>query len=307
MAPAKKSLGQNFLRDPTTICKIIEFGRIQPGEPVLEIGPGRGALTSPLLKLTDDLIAIELDEDLIEASLAPLFEKFPRARLIRGDIRTFDPHQATGFGKRKVFGNLPYYLATHLILKFAEPQWRPFFSEMILMVQKEVAERIWAQPASRDYGYLSCICQLAYQLEKGFLVRPGAFSPRPKVDSAVIRLAVRDDRPANREQWPLLKEVLKLAFAQRRKTIQNSLKGSRFDIQLLRQAGIPPTVRPEELPVESYLLLVQAYQQQKSAGQQVAGQQVGRSTGQQVNRSKVKRPELEVKRSKDQKQVRAGD
>ena len=257
MSAAKKSLGQNFLRNPRTICKIIEFGRIKPGEPLLEIGPGKGALTSLLLESSDDLIAVELDADLARQSLVPLFEKFPRARLYIEDIRSFDPRKIPYFGRRKLFGNLPYYVATHLVTEFADPQQRQFFSEMIVMVQKEVAERIWAKPGSKEYGYLSCICQLAYQVEKGFTVSPDAFYPRPKVDSMVLRLVPRVPRPDEEEFWKLLKEVLKQAFGQRRKTIQNNLKGTRFDLSALAEAEISPRARAEEIPLENYVRLAQ--------------------------------------------------
>ncbi len=256
MSAAKKSLGQNFLRNPRTICRIIEFGRIKPGERLLEIGPGKGALTSHLLRLSDDLIAVELDADLARQYLAPLLEEFPRARLYIEDIRSFDPRNVPDFERRKVFGNLPYYVATHLVTEFAELQWRPFFSEMIVMIQKEVAQRIWAKPGSREYGYLSCICQLAYEIEKGFTVSPESFSPRPKVDSMVLRLVPRVPRPGEEEFWKLLKEVLKQAFGQRRKTIQNNLKGTRFDLSALAEAEISPKARPEEIPVAKYARLV---------------------------------------------------
>ncbi|HEY3129884.1 MAG TPA: 16S rRNA (adenine(1518)-N(6)/adenine(1519)-N(6))-dimethyltransferase RsmA [Acidobacteriota bacterium] len=256
MSAAKRSLGQNFLRNPRTICRIIEFGRIKPGEPLLEIGPGKGALTSHLLQSSDDLIAVELDADLARQSLVPLFEKFPRARLYIEDIRSFDPRKIPHFGTRKLFGNLPYYVATHLLIEFAEPQWRQFFSEMIVMVQKEVAERIGAKTGSKEYGYLTCICQLAYQVEKGFTVSPDAFSPRPKVDSMVLRLVPRVPRLDEEAFWNLLKEVLKQAFGQRRKTIQNNLKGTRF-ASALAEAEISPRARAEEIPPEDYLRLAQ--------------------------------------------------
>ena len=149
MSRAKKSLGQNFLHDPTTICRILEFGRIQPGESLFEIGPGRGALTRTLLEISGDLVALELDAELAREPLAHLFGKYPRARLLIGDVRNFDPRAVEGFGRRKVFGNLPYGLATHLILKYAEPEWRRLFSDMIFMVQREVADRIRARPRSR--------------------------------------------------------------------------------------------------------------------------------------------------------------
>ncbi|MBI4456766.1 MAG: ribosomal RNA small subunit methyltransferase A [Acidobacteria bacterium] len=259
MDRAKKSLGQNFLRDPNTICRIVEFGCVHPEEPLMEIGPGRGALTRRLLQLSDDLIAVELDAGIARSWLVPLFEKFPRARLCIQDIRTFDPRAISDFGRRKCFGNLPYNIATHLVLKYAEPGWRPFFSQMIFMVQNEVACRIWAEPGSKNYGYLSCVCQLAYEIERGFLVRPAAFSPRPKVDSRVLRLIPVADWPYDAKLWALLKQLLKRSFTQRRKTIYNNLKGLHFAPLLLEEAEISRTSRAEEIPIVKYIKLARAY------------------------------------------------
>ncbi|MBI2822410.1 MAG: ribosomal RNA small subunit methyltransferase A [Acidobacteria bacterium] len=252
-------MGQNFLRDPNTIRRIVAWGRVQPGEPLLEIGPGKGALTRPLLQLSDNLIAVERDEELARRWLFELFAQFPRARLQIGDIRAFDPAAVPGFGKRKVFGNLPYSIATHLILKYAEPEWSFCFSEMIFMSQREVGERIWARPGSGEYGYLSCVCQLAYEVEKGFRVAPTAFSPRPKVDSIVFRLRPRAGRPCRDLFWTLIKRLLRQSFAHRRKMIQNNLRQSCFDPAALEEAGIAPTVRPEEVTVEKYVRLAQIY------------------------------------------------
>lgn len=259
MLRARKSLGQHFLRSPHVICRILEFGRVQPGEPLLEVGPGTGALTRELLLRSDDLIAVEVDEELAETWLRPLFCRFPRAQLYTGDIRLFEPEKFPGFGRRKVFGNLPYNIATHLILTFAEPEWRPFLADMIFMVQKEVGERIRASSGSREYGYLSCICQLAFRVESGFTVSRGAFSPRPAVDSIVLRLAPRPGPPWDPALWALLQALLKQAFSQRRKTIRNCLKKSQFDPAPLTEAGIAPTARPEQLPPETYVRLARLY------------------------------------------------
>ncbi|MBI3941289.1 MAG: ribosomal RNA small subunit methyltransferase A [Acidobacteria bacterium] len=255
MNHSRRALGQNFLNAPTTIRSIVQFGRVKPGEPLMEIGPGTGALTRSLLELSSDLVAVELDAALAATWLVPLFTRYPQAQLHVGDIRVFDPSRIACFGRRKVFGNLPYSVATHLVLRFAEPEWRPFFSEMIFMVQQEVAQRIDAGPGSKDFGYLSCICRLAYEVEKGFRVPPAAFTPCPKVDSRVLRLTHRSDWSYDPAVWAVLKDLLKQAFGQRRKTIQNNLKGSRFSAGLLAAAGISPSVRPEEIPAERYAAL----------------------------------------------------
>ncbi|HEY2934261.1 MAG TPA: 16S rRNA (adenine(1518)-N(6)/adenine(1519)-N(6))-dimethyltransferase RsmA [Acidobacteriota bacterium] len=255
MTHPKKSLGQSFLRSPGTISKIIQFGHVRPGEPLVEIGPGDGALTARLLEISQELIAVEIDPELARGPLAVLFKTHPAARLWLADARTLEPSNLPGEHPRKFFGNLPYNVATHLIQKFAEPEWKPLISELIFMVQREVAHRIWAVPGSKDYGYLSCLCSLAFRIEKGFQVSRAAFFPKPKVDSMVLRLTPRRDLLLERELWELTKSLLSASFTHRRKTIQNNLKASRFDPSLLSAAGIPPGARPEEIPVEKYLAL----------------------------------------------------
>ena len=133
MTSPKRSLGQSFLKSPGTVRKIIQFGRVQPDEPLIEIGPGKGALTESLLRISQDLIAVEIDGDLARGPLAALFEKYPRARLWVADARRLEPSQWGGCHPRKFFGNLPYNVASHLIQKFAEPEWKPLISEMIFM------------------------------------------------------------------------------------------------------------------------------------------------------------------------------
>ncbi len=229
---AKKSLGQNFLKDPHYLQKIADTAQVGPDDMVLEIGPGLGDLTRVLARRARHVLALELDDRLVPV-LQEEFRDTPSVQIVLADALDYPYDRLQGTWK--AVANLPYYISTPLIQRLLD--CRRVFSSLTLMLQKEVAERIAATPGGREYGYLSVLVQLYAEPRIEFLVPPGAFSPRPKVESAVITLSVRN-RPA-----VLLKDeafffrVVKAAFSQRRKTLRNSLR------QLDRPGDVMASVR----------------------------------------------------------------
>jgi 16S rRNA (adenine1518-N6/adenine1519-N6)-dimethyltransferase len=221
----KKSLGQNFLKDPHYLTKIADAAQVGPGDQVLEIGPGLGHLTNVLAGRAGKLVALELDERLVPL-LRKDFEADSNVEIIEADALAFD--YGTLSGMWKVVANLPYYISTPIIQVLLEHRMR--FTTLTLMLQKEVAERIAAPPGGKEYGFLSVLVQLYAKPRIEFTVPAGAFTPKPEVDSAVVTLLMRGQMavPLPDEQFFL--RVVKAAFSQRRKTLRNSLK----------QLGVPP-------------------------------------------------------------------
>lgn len=247
---AKKRFGQHFLSDQHIITKIVQAINPKVEQTILEIGPGTGVLTKELLREIPRLYAIEIDRDLAQM----LGETFPaeRLNLFIQDALTFDFNQMADKKPLRVVGNLPYNISTPLIfhcLKYAE-----LIQDMHFMLQKEVVERMAANPGSKTYGRLSVMAQYYCQISFLFPVGPGCFTPPPKVDSAIVRLVPRTFEPACKNTTLLAQVVLK-AFQHRRKTIHNSLKGLATDAQLL-QVGISPQERVENISVKQFVELV---------------------------------------------------
>jgi 16S rRNA (adenine1518-N6/adenine1519-N6)-dimethyltransferase len=225
---AKKSFGQNFLVDKNYIDKIINALGLQTGESVVEIGAGRGALTEKLVESGARVIAIELDRDLIPL-LKEKFAENENFSLIEQDAlkldfrevinrqRTKDKGQRT-----KLVANLPYYISTAILQKLIEQ--REVFSEMVLMFQREVVERITAEPGNKERGFLTVLVEAYLEAEKLFDVPPAAFHPAPKIWSAVVRLTPREKVEIENEK--LFRKIVSAGFAQRRKTILNNLKNA---------------------------------------------------------------------------------
>ena len=214
----KKSLGQNFLTDPHYLRRIVDAATVGPGDQVIEIGPGLGHLTRELAARAGRLLVIELDDRLIPR----LREEFSQRRsieIVHADALEYDYGSLTGAWK--VVANLPYYISTPLIQRLIGHRDR--ISSMTLMLQKEVAERIAAEPGGKEYGFLSVLVQYWMLPRLEFIVPAGAFTPRPKVDSAVLTLTTRErpERPVMDEA--LFLRVIKAAFSQRRKTLRNAL------------------------------------------------------------------------------------
>ncbi|HEV2883471.1 MAG TPA: 16S rRNA (adenine(1518)-N(6)/adenine(1519)-N(6))-dimethyltransferase RsmA [Pyrinomonadaceae bacterium] len=217
-----RRFGQNFLTDKNIIQKIISALEPQPNETIVEIGPGRGALTAPLLQRECSLLAIEFDRNLI----APLTEKFGALnnfKLVQSDaLLTNICDEIRPASSARVVANLPYNVATAILQRLIEQ--RHCLSELVLMLQKEVVDRITAVPGSPDRGYLSVFVQAYCETEKLFDVAPGAFRPAPKVWSTVIKLVTRPDLAVPVKDERLLWQIVSAGFAQRRKTILNNLR-----------------------------------------------------------------------------------
>ncbi len=251
---AKKSLGQNFLKDPYYLEKIADKAGIISSDLVLEIGPGLGHLTRVLATRAGKLLALELDERLIPL-LRKEFAEQRNVEIIHADALEY-PYAAL-HGKWKVVANLPYYISTPIIQKLLIHRDR--FDTLTLMLQKEVADRIASPPGGKEYGYLSVLVQLYAEPSIEFTVPAGAFTPKPEVDSSVITLALRDSPAVSPRDEGSFLRVVKAAFSQRRKTLRNSLKqleASREKMDaVLDKTGIDLGRRAETLSVEEFARL----------------------------------------------------
>jgi 16S rRNA (adenine1518-N6/adenine1519-N6)-dimethyltransferase len=244
---ARKRFGQNFLTDDAAIAAIIAAIRPAPGECLVEIGPGLGALTRPLLAAAGHLHAIEIDRDLAHA----LRQEFgARLELHAGDVLQFD-FAALG-NELRVIGNLPYNISTPLLFHLAD--CAEHIRDIHVMLQKEVVDRMVALPGASTYGRLSVMLQYRFEMEKLLDVPAAAFDPAPKVDSAVIRLTpLRPRRCVARDETQLAR-VVAAAFSQRRKTLRNSLRGL-IETSAFDALGIAPTARAQELSVAQFVAL----------------------------------------------------
>jgi 16S rRNA (adenine1518-N6/adenine1519-N6)-dimethyltransferase len=249
---AKKRFGQNFLHDPTVIGRIVSTINPQPGDNIIEIGPGPGALTQPVLKQAGKLKAIELDRDVI-----PKLKMYclgdGELEIVEADALKVDFRQFVTDGKPlRVIGNLPYNISTPLLFHlFGQID---VIQDMHFMLQKEVVDRLVAVPGTKDYGRLSIMAQYYANPELMFLVRPGAFNPPPKVDSAIVRLLPKTPEEHQSTDVKLMNQIVTSAFSLRRKTIRNSLK--RFlDSDDFVSLAIDPQARAENLSLNDYIAI----------------------------------------------------
>ncbi|WP_133129873.1 16S rRNA (adenine(1518)-N(6)/adenine(1519)-N(6))-dimethyltransferase RsmA [Legionella yabuuchiae] len=243
----RKRFGQNFLQSPQIITAIIQAINPKPNDVMIEIGPGQGALTRPLLQRVNTLIAIEIDRDL-HPYLKALPESSNKLTLIDADALSIDFKQ---FGSRlRIVGNLPYNISTPLIIHLMQ-DIKPI-EDMHFMLQKEVVERLAAAPGGKDYGRLSVMVQYYCDVESMFEVPPEVFYPRPKVDSAVVRLTPYKHPPYPEIEFKTLEALVAQAFSMRRKTLANNLKPV-IDRASLIALGIDPAQRPEQISVAEYV------------------------------------------------------
>ncbi|HEY7231718.1 MAG TPA: 16S rRNA (adenine(1518)-N(6)/adenine(1519)-N(6))-dimethyltransferase RsmA [Pseudolabrys sp.] len=252
----KKSLGQNFLFDLNLTARIARAAEPLENITVVEIGPGPGALTRALLALgARRVVAIERDTRAL-AALAEIAERYPgRLDIVAGDALEIDPREQLGPERARVVANLPYNIATPLLIGWltAEP-WPPWYDSLVLMFQREVAERIVATPGNKSYGRLSVLAGWRTEAKILFDVARSAFIPSPKVTSSVVRLTPKPLPLACDART--LQRVTEAAFGQRRKMLRQSLKKLGVDPNaLLDQAGIEPTARAEEIPVDGFVAL----------------------------------------------------
>ncbi len=258
---ARKSLGQNFLLDLNLTGRIARAAGPLDGVSVLEIGPGPGGLTRALIAQGAHVLAVERDERAI-AALAEIAERYPgRLEVVAGDALAFDPRARLAAPVR-IVANLPYNIATALLVTWltAEP-WPPWYDRLVLMFQREVAERITAAPGSKAYGRLSVLAGWRTQARILFDIAPTAFVPPPKVTSSLVELIPRaEPLPCDSRA---LQRVTEAAFGQRRKMLRQSLKSLGADpLTLLGAAAIAPTARAEDIPVEGFAALARAFASQ---------------------------------------------
>lgn len=247
---ARKRFGQNFLHDSGVINRIIESIHPREGEHLLEIGPGQGALTQWLMRSGCQLDVVELDRDLVPA-LLDAYGDSPKFNLHSADALKFD-YRTIGSSEEKirVVGNLPYNISTPLIFKLLENSDR--ILDMHFMLQLEVVNRLAASPGNKNWGRLGIMTQYHCEIESLFEVPPSAFTPAPKVQSAIVRLV-----PRQNSQWPdcdetVLRRIVQASFAQRRKTLRNNLKGL-IDAGALEAIGIDPSARAETLEIHQFI------------------------------------------------------
>ncbi len=257
---AKKSLGQNFLLDLNLTGRIARAAGPLDAVSVVEIGPGPGGLTRALLAQgARRIIAVERDERAI-AALAEIAASYPgRLDVITGDALGVDPRQWLGGEPARIVANLPYNIATALLVRWltVEP-WPPWYDRLVLMFQREVAERITAPPGSKTYGRLSVLAGWRTEARMLFDIAASAFVPPPKVTSSLVELVPRREPLACDSR--ALQRVTEAAFGQRRKMLRQSLKSLGVDpLALLAEAGIAPTARAEEIPVEGFVALARAF------------------------------------------------
>jgi 16S rRNA (adenine1518-N6/adenine1519-N6)-dimethyltransferase len=257
---AKKSLGQNFLLDLNLTGKIARAAGPLRGVTVIEIGPGPGGLTRALLtEGAKRVIAVERDARAV-AALQEIAALVPdRLVVVEGDALAFDPTPYLGEGPTRIVANLPYNIATPLLTGWIESEpWPPYYDRLVLMFQREVAERLVAQPNSKAYGRLSVLTQWRMRPKILFDIAPSAFVPPPKVTSSLVALAPRET-PERCERRALTR-VAEAAFGQRRKMLRQSLKSLCADpLPLLAEAGLDPTDRAEDISVEGFVRLARAY------------------------------------------------
>jgi 16S rRNA (adenine1518-N6/adenine1519-N6)-dimethyltransferase len=256
----KKSLGQNFLFDLNLTARIARAAEPLENITVVEIGPGPGGLTRALLALgARRVVAIERDQRAI-AALEEIAGRYPgRLDIVAGDALAVDPREQLGPERARIVANLPYNIATALLVGWltVEP-WPPWYDSLLLMFQREVAERIVAAPGGKSYGRLSVLAGWRTEARILFDVAPTAFVPPPKVTSSVVRLTPRPEPLAC--DPAALQRVTEAAFGQRRKMLRQSLKTLGVDAAaLLAGAGIEPTARAEEIPVEGFVALARTF------------------------------------------------
>lgn len=247
----KKYFGQHYLKDRNIISRILEVAEISEDDLIVEIGPGRGALTFPLSKSAGRVIAIEIDKGLV-SELKSKADSYPNLTVIEGDALKFRYERIEP--RFKVVSNLPYYISTPIIFRLLE--LRSKIISMTLMLQKEVAKRIVAAPDSKDYGVLSIAVQFYAVPSIAFHIPSGSFYPEPEVESSVIKIVPREKPTVEVKNEALFWSIIKTAFSYRRKTLLNSISmcGIQKDIveAVLCKLGINTSLRPEDINIEQW-------------------------------------------------------
>lgn len=261
----QKKYGQNFIGDPALLERIATVCDWQPGDRALEIGPGAGTLTRAIAREAEEVLAVEIDR-----RLAPLLEETladcANVHLVFTDALKADldalMRDTLGWdGRYKLIANLPYYITTPLIMHVLEDSEK--VSELVIMVQKEVGERLCAAPGSKAYGAVTVMVQYAATVARAFDVGRHAFVPAPEVDSTILHLIPYEKRPIQAQSDAVLRRIVKAAFSQRRKTLRNSLSSLGCDKALIKQAleaaSIEDSRRAETLSVAEFVALADAF------------------------------------------------
>jgi 16S rRNA (adenine1518-N6/adenine1519-N6)-dimethyltransferase len=268
---ARKSLGQNFLLDLNLTARIARAAAPLEDATIIEVGPGPGGLTRALLALgARRVIAVECDERAL-AALDDISKRYPgRLEIVSGDATTFDPRPLLGGERAKIVANLPYNIATALLIDWLsiEP-WPPWYDMMVLMFQREVAERIVARENDEAYGRLAVLSNWRAETKILFDISPAAFVPQPKVTSSVVRLVPRTaPEPCDRK---VLEQVAAAAFGQRRKMLRQSLKSLGADpARLAAAAHVDPTRRAETIPVSGFVAMARELTDIRSAKSKIS-------------------------------------
>ena len=253
-APAKKQLGQHFLADRHYIDKIVMAVNPKDGDRLVEIGPGQGAITLPLLRVHPKLTVIEFDRDLI-APLTAAAEPLGELTIVHRDVLRVDFTELADGQPIRLVGNLPYNISSPIL--FHALEHAAVIRDMHFMLQKEVVDRMAAGPGSKVFGRLSVMLQAYCEVTSLFVVPPGAFRPPPKVDSAVVRLVPRDPSTVGIHDPKRFADVVKAAFGQRRKTLRNALNNV-VSAEQFAAAGVRPDARAEQLEVAEFVALANA-------------------------------------------------
>lgn len=255
----RKRFGQHFLHDPAIISRIVAAISPRPGQSMLEIGPGLGAITRPLLERLGHLHVVELDRDVIPR-LRTACQGIGELHIHEADALRFDLDTVPGPRPLRVVGNLPYNISTPLIFHLLEQVDQ--IQDMHFLLQKEVVDRLTATPGDPAYGRLGIMVQYHCQAENLFPVGPGAFRPPPRVHSAVVRLRPHEHLPCIARDARLFAELVRLCFTQRRKTLRNAVQG-RVDPAVFEALGIDASRRPETLSVAEFVALSNAAAEQR--------------------------------------------
>jgi 16S rRNA (adenine1518-N6/adenine1519-N6)-dimethyltransferase len=248
---ARKRFGQNFLTDPMVIQRIVDSIGPRPGQLFIEIGPGQGALTLPLIATGMELHLVEIDRDLA-ARLETQFLGNPEVHVHTGDALKMDFSALSDNRRFRLVGNLPYNISTPLL--FHVLKWSELISDMHFMLQSEVVNRMAASPGSKAWGRLSIMCQYYCEIVPLFLVEPESFTPAPRVRSGIVRLIPHKEPPVQIDSKEVFDRLVVQAFSMRRKTLRNSLRGL-LDTPLIESVGVDPGLRAEALTIEQFAAL----------------------------------------------------
>ena len=252
---ARKRFGQNFLHDQNIVDKIVEQIKPKNNQHLVEIGPGQGALTKPLASSGAKLDCIELDRDLAKY-LDKEFSEVERVSVVQQDVLKFDLSTLTDTEKSlRIIGNLPYNISTPVIFHLLKSH--RLICDMIFMLQLEVVQRLVATPGGKNYGRLGLMVQYSCEVQHLFNVPSSAFTPKPKVVSAIVRLKPHSDFPLEAKDPECLQTVIRTAFNQRRKTLKNSLR-TIISEEVLKELPIDAGLRPEKLSLADYILISDA-------------------------------------------------